>query len=97
MEELMNKTENLIKSLENSKEIKTLKEKNKLLKEQKDLLKNIKEYQVNPTEELRERIINNPFYREYKKCENDCNFLILGINQRLKEVTKKGKSCHENH
>lgn len=93
----MNKTDNLIKSLEETKEIKTLKEKNKLLQEQKELLKDIHEYQLNPNEELREKIINNKFYRDYKKCENDCNFLILGINQRLKEVTKKGKSCHENH
>lgn len=93
----MNQTDNLIKSLENSNEIKTLKEKNKLLLKQKDLLKDIEDYKSNPSEELREKIIHNPFYREYKKCENDCNFLILGINQRLKEVTKKGKSCHENH
>ncbi len=93
----MNQTDNLIKSLENSNEIKTLKEKNKLLLKQKDLLKDIEDYKSNPSEELREKIINHPFYREYKKCENDCNFLILGINQRLKEVTKKGKSCHENH
>jgi len=93
----MNQTDNLIKSLEESNEIKTLKEMNEKMKEEKSLLKDIKEYQNNPSEELRERIINHPFYREYKKCENDCNFLILSINQKLKEVTKKGKSCHENH
>ena len=80
MEELMNKTDNLIKSLENTNEIKTLKEKNKLLKEQKDLLKDIEEYQKNPTEELRNKIIKNPFYREYKKCEN-CD-LISTITYR---------------
>ena len=97
MEELMNQTDNLIKSLEESNEIKTLKEMNEKLKKEKNLLKDIAEYQNNPKEELRQKIISNSFYREYKKCENDCNFLILNINQRLKEVTKKGKSCHENH
>ncbi len=51
MEELMNQTDNLIKSLENSNEIKTLKEKNKLLLKQKDLLKDIEDYNSNPSEE----------------------------------------------
>ena len=91
----MEKTDNLIHSLEESDEVKRLKEMNKRMKEEKELLKDIEKYQNSPTEELCQKIINNPFYRDYKKCENDCNFLILGINQKLKEITGGG-SC-ENH
>ena len=91
----MEKTDNLIHSLDNSNEVKKIKELNKKMKEEKELLKDIESYQLNPNEELRQKIINNPFYREYKKCENDCNFLILEINKELKEITG-GKSC-ENH
>lgn len=95
MEKLIEKTDNLIHSLDNSDEVKKIKELNKKMKEEKELLKDIEEYNTSPTEELRQRIINNPFYREYKKRENDCNFLILEINQKLKEITGGG-SC-ENH
>ncbi len=95
MEKLIEKTDNLIHSLDNSNEVKKIKELNKKMKEEKELLKDIDSYKNNPTEELRQKIINNPFYREYKKSENDCNFLILEINKELKEITG-GRSC-ENH
>ena len=35
-------------------------------------------------------IIKNKDFRNYKKCENEVNFLILEINKILKELTKKG-------
>ena len=95
MEELIEKTNNLIESLEDSKEIKELKEKKKEL--DSSLLEDIKTYQETQDEKLRDKIIKNPDFRDYKKKENDCNFLILEINQELKKITGKDKTCHENH
>ena len=97
MEELMDKVDNLINSLEETKEIQEIKEWNQKIEEEKELKSLIEEYRKTQDESVKEKIRNHPFYREYKKKENACNFLILEINQTLKEITGKGKSCNENH
>ena len=38
------------------------------------------------------KIINNKFFREYKLSENEINYIILEINSKLKQISKKG-SC----
>ena len=43
------------------------------------------------------RIINNSLFREYKHNEAECNFIILEINKRLKEISNKGKCNHESN
>ena len=59
----------------------------------KELLKDIEEYNRRPKEELKNKIINNSLFREYKHSEAECNFIILEINKRLKEINNKGKCC----
>ena len=70
--------------------------KNKVLDDDK-LMEQIKLYKTSFNNNLKKEIINNSSYREYLKCENDVNFLILEINKILKEIVKKdGGSCESN-
>ena len=52
----------------------------------------IKEYQLNPSIELKKKILNNPHYKEYLECETNINCLIMAINNKF----KRGHLC-ENH
>ena len=81
MEELIEKVENLKKELDKTKEVKKIKELNLRIKDEDELINNIKMYQMYPDKKLREKIINNSFYREYKHSEVELNFMILNINQ----------------
>ena len=97
MEELIEKVDNLIHSLQESPEIKDLKEVKERVEKDSSLLEDIKKYNETQEEQLKEKIIHNPLFREYKHKETECNFLIMEINQKLKEITKEKKGCHENH
>ena len=93
MNELIDKVENLKKTLDNTKEVKEITELNNEIMKDKELLKLIEEYQRTQDEKLKEKIIHNPLFKEYKKKETDLNLLILSINQQLKEITGKGRNC----
>ena len=97
MNELIDKTEKLKESIDNLDKIKELKEINNLIMKDKELLKDIEEYNRTNNEELKNKIINNSLFREYKHSEAECNFIILEINKRLKEINNKGKCSHENN
>lgn len=90
MNELIEKVENLKQSLDNTNEIIKLKEINEMIMKDKELLKNIEDYNIKGNEELKEKIINHPLFREYKHSEVECNFIILEINKKLKEINNKG-------
>jgi len=91
MNELIEKVDNLKKSLDNNKEIINLKEINELIMQDKELLKDIEDYNINHSESLKEKINNHKLFREYKHNETEVNFIILEINKRLKEINNKGK------
>ena len=91
MNELIDKVNNLKKTIDNSPEIVKLKEINELIMKDKELLKDIEEYNRTQNEDIRNRIINHELFREYKHSESECNFIILEINKKLKEISNKGK------
>lgn len=91
MNELIETVDNLKKSLDENDEIIKLKEINELIMKDKELLKDIENYNLTKDEKLKERIINNKLFREYKHSEAECNFIILEINKKLKEISNKGK------
>ena len=97
MNELIETVDNLKKSLDENEKIIKLKEINKKIMEDKELLKEIEEYNRTNNLELKNKIINNNLYREYKHNESECNFIILEINKRLKEISNKGKCNHESN
>lgn len=91
MNELIEKVDNLKKSLDANEKIIKLKEINKMIMKDKELLKDIENYNINKNEELKEKIINHSLFCEYKHSEAECNFIILEINKKLKEINNKGK------
>ena len=92
MKELIEKVENLKKELDNSKEVSHIKELNSKIKNNKELISLIEEYNNTQDESIKEKIINDEFFREYKLSENEINYIILEINSKLKQISKKG-SC----
>ena len=91
MNELIDKVENLKDTLDKNNEIIKLKELNEEIMKDKELLEDIKKYQETNDLELKNKIINNSLFQKYKHSEAECNFIILEINKRLKEINNKGK------
>ncbi len=83
----LNELLDLLDQNENIKEIEVLK--NNISKETIDL---IKEYQENPSIELKEKILSDKYYKKYLECETNINYLIMNINKKF----KRGHIC-ENH
>ena len=91
MERLIEKVNNLKEQLNNEEVVKEIKKLNKEIKKDKELLDLVKKYQETHDENLKEEIIKNSLFRKYKEKETDLNIIILSINQRLKEISKKDK------
>lgn len=86
---LMEKIEQLKKALDNAKCIKDIE------KTQKEILADNKLYEQvlrkDPSLNQHEKI------QKYRQLENEVNFLILEINNTLKENLKEGEKCHESN
>ena len=93
MEELIEKVNNLKLALEESDIILKIKEENEKIEKDVELLQDLEEYQKSHNPQLKEKIIQNKNFREYKKRETDCNLLIMDINQRLKKELNEKKGC----
>ncbi len=93
MEELIEKVEALKEELNENASVKKIKELNEKLEKDKELLKNIEKYQYTKDINLKNKIMNNNLFKEYKEEETKINFIILEINKRLKQINNKGK-CH---
>lgn len=91
MEELYEKIDNLKKALDEDKTIKEIKILTKEINKNEKLLKLIEKYNYTRDERVKEEIINDKKFREYKQYETELNLLILEINQELKKITKKDK------
>lgn len=93
MNELIEKVEELKKSLDELDEVKDLKKINSEIIKDKELLKNIEKYNETQDEKIKEKIINHKLFREYKHKETECNLLIMEINKHLKEINNRNKGC----
>lgn len=92
MNEVIEKTYELLDYLDNSKIVKDLTTaKNKLLSNQ-DILNKIKKYQKEENITLKKEIFNNHDYANYIQCYNELSYLVMDINQRIKNMTGK-KGC----
>ena len=92
MNELIEEVEKLKEELNNTTQVKEIKELNKKIRKEEELLKKIEDYNKNNNEELKKEIISNPMFKEYKSKETELNLLILELNQKLK-VLKDKKGC----
>lgn len=91
MNELIEKVDNLKKSISELEKVKEIKELNKEIIKDKELLNKIEEYNRTQDEKLKQEIINNELFKKYKVLETDINVLILEINSKLKQINDKGK------
>lgn len=92
MEKLIEKIDKLKEELNKKEEIIKIKELNNKIRKDHELVKLLDEYKYYPNEKIKEKIINNKLFKEYKENETDINILILQINKKLNEIKDKG-SC----
>ena len=92
MNELIDKINNLKNELNNTKEVQEIISINRLISQDKDLLDKINKYNLNKDERIKEEILKNKLFKEYKDKEIDLNILIMQINSELKKINSKG-SC----
>ena len=92
MEELIEKTNNLISEIDKLSQVKKIRSLNKEISKDKELSDLIHTYQINQDENLKRRILDNKLFKEYKVNETDINLLIMDINSRLKSINGK-KGC----
>ncbi len=97
MEELIEKVDILKKSLNQEDIVQEIKELNNKVKTDKQLLSLIENYRTTKDENIKKQILENSLFREYKEKETEINILILEINKRLKEITKKDKCLDESN
>jgi len=97
MEELIEKVDILKKSLNQEDIIQEIKELNNKVKTDKQLLSLIENYRTTKDENIKKQILENSLFREYKEKETEINILILELNKRLKEITKKDKCLDESN
>lgn len=91
MEKLYEKMDKLKNILDETECIKDLKRLYKEINQDEKLIKLIEDYKNTNDERTRDEILNNKLFREYKHQEAELNFLILEINQKLKQISKKDK------
>lgn len=89
MIDLMEKIEQLKKALDNTKGIKDIEKTQKEILADKKLYEQVlrKDSSLNQHEKI----------QKYRQLENEVNFLILEINNTLKENLKEGEKCHESN
>lgn len=84
--ELYDKISCLKASLDEETSIKEIKEIQTEIMNDEDLICNINNNKID---------FNNPKIRKYKHLENEVNYIILSINQELKQILRSDKD--ENH
>lgn len=92
MEELIVRVNNLIDTIDNSDIVKEIKISNERVMNDKSLLKLLEDYNKTQDEKIKEKIISNDLFQEYKLKETDLNIMIMSINQKLKAISKE-RSC----
>jgi len=86
MEELIEKLEQLKEEISRDLVVVDyLKEKKKILNN-KELISKIERYQQTKLDILKKEIESSPSFLAYKEKETNVNLLILGINQKFKQL-----------
>ena len=93
MNELMDLVDDLKKELDNTKEVKEIKEIQKEVERDDHLLSLIEKYNLTKDEKIKEQILSNELFNKYKDKEINLNILIMSINKELKKI-KGDKSCN---
>ena len=93
MNELMDLVDDLKKELDNTKEVKEIKEIQKEVERDDHLLSLIEKYNLTKDEKIKEQILSNELFNKYKHKEINLNILIMSINKELKKI-KGDKSCN---
>lgn len=91
MEKLYEKVDKLKACLNETTCVIEIKRLLKEINEDKELIEMIEEYNKTEDERIRNKILNNQLFREYKHQEAELNLLILQINQRLRKIIKRDK------
>lgn len=92
MEEFYNKVNNLIDRIDESILVKEIKELNKKVENDSELKELLEKYHLTKDDRIKEQIISNDLFQEFKSKETDLNILIMSINQKLKKIGN-GRSC----
>lgn len=94
MEELIEKLENLKKSVYDTQEVQEYLQAKKILFSDKLLIDKLERYHENFDIKLKEEIIKSPSFLTYKEKETAVNLLILEINQEFRKI-KGNYHCKE--
>ena len=90
MEEFVYQLDNLMEKLDSWDIVCHLKELNETIHGDLELQELLKEYSNQPSDELKNKILMNPLFLEYKEYETELNLFIMSFNKKLKEITNKG-------
>jgi cell fate (sporulation/competence/biofilm development) regulator YmcA (YheA/YmcA/DUF963 family) len=93
MEKLVEKLSSLKEELDQTELVNDIKKLNEEISNNSELLKLLDDYKIKPTEENKNKIIQNVLFQKYKEKETDVNLLIMEINQKLKQISNKDKWC----
>lgn len=94
MEELIEKLENLKKSVYDTQEVQEYLQAKRALFSDKLLIDKLEMYHENFDIKLKKEIINSPSFLAYKEKETAVNLLILEINQEFRKI-KGNYHCKE--
>lgn len=87
----MEKIDKLKEILDKEDSVIRIKELNKKVQQDSNLVDLLSKYHHTKDDKLKQEILNSSLFREYKKQEAELNLLILEINSKLKQITKKDK------
>lgn len=91
MEKIYEKLDTLKKLLDDTACVKEIKQLYQQINQDKELVDLLKKYNCTYDERIKKDLLENKLLREYKHQEAELNFLILEINQKLKQITKKDR------
>ncbi len=102
-EQLLDKLEELFKTLDNCEEIKEMRQLKEKIYHDENLKKMLDEYRKlegfngNKKRKLKKTIIEHPFISSYRNLENELYFAILEANQKLGKLTNKKRCQSESN
>ena len=92
MEEFYNKVNNLIDRIDESKLVKEIRTLNRKVENDSELKELLKQYHLTKDDSIKEQIISNELFQEFKSKEIDLNILIMKKKKKLKKIGN-GRSC----
>ena len=97
MNELIDKVENLKSELNSSSLILDIKECLERIDSDPELKRLLDEYSIYPREDIKNKILENSTFQEFKIKETELNLFIMEMNLKLKNITRKGSCHHESN